>query len=80
MAAVGGLGSVWGAAVGAPVVYLLVQVLVNLGTAPGMPLRAPVIFSYALYAVALVVIMLLLPGGLVPSIQARLRSMRRPVS
>ena len=80
MATVGGLGSIWGAAVGAPVVYLVVQVLANLGTAPGMPLRAPVIFSYALYAVALVVIMLLLPGGLVPSIQARLRSMRRPVS
>ena len=37
MTAVGGLGSVWGAAIGTTVVYLVAQLLQNLGTAPGMP-------------------------------------------
>src|SRR5207237_7842043 len=53
MATVGGLGSVWGAAVGTAVVYLAVQLLESLGTAPGMPLRAPAIFSYAVYGLVL---------------------------
>ena len=70
MATVGGLGSVWGSAVGATVVFLVVQVLQNLGTLPGMPLRAPAVFSYAVYAVILIGIMLGLPGGVVPAIQA----------
>jgi branched-chain amino acid transport system permease protein len=39
----GGLGSVWGSAVGATVVFLVVQVLQNVGTIPGMPLRAPAV-------------------------------------
>jgi branched-chain amino acid transport system permease protein len=70
MATVGGLGSVWGSAVGATVVFLVVQVLQNLGTLPGMPLRAPAVFSYAVYAVILIGIMLGLPGGVVPALQA----------
>jgi len=73
MATVGGLGSVWGAAAGATAVFLVVQVLQSLGTAPGMPPRAPVIFSYAVYAVVLIAIMQLLPQGLVPALQARRR-------
>jgi branched-chain amino acid transport system permease protein len=76
MATVGGLGSVWGAAVGAALVTLLVQVLQSLGTIPGMPLRAPAIFSYAVYGLILVSVMLLLPAGVVPalrSIRARQR-------
>jgi branched-chain amino acid transport system permease protein len=77
MAAVGGLGSILGAPVGATVVFLLVQVLQALGTAPGMPLRAPAIFSYAVYALALVLVMLLLPQGLVPAIQGRLSARGR---
>jgi branched-chain amino acid transport system permease protein len=67
MATVGGLGSVWGAAVGATVVFLVVQILQNLGTLPGMPLRAPAIFSYAVYGLILVGIMLALPHGVVPA-------------
>ncbi len=51
--------------------FLVVQVLQSLGTAPGMPPRAPVIFSYAVYAVVLIAIMQLLPQGLVPALQAR---------
>ena len=68
MATVGGLGSVWGSAVGATVVFLVVQVLQNLGTLPGMPLRAPAVFSYAVYGLILVGIMLALPQGVVPTV------------
>jgi branched-chain amino acid transport system permease protein len=68
MATVGGLGSVWGSAVGATLVFLVVQVLQNLGTIPGMPLRAPAVFSYAVYGLVLVGIMLALPGGVVPAL------------
>jgi branched-chain amino acid transport system permease protein len=74
MATVGGLGSVWGSAVGATVVFLVVQVLQNVGTIPGMPLRAPAVFSYAVYGLILIGIMLLLPQGVLPALQA----LRRP--
>jgi branched-chain amino acid transport system permease protein len=67
MATVGGLGSVWGAVVGATLVSLVVQVLQALGTLPGMPLRAPAVFSYAVYGLILVGVMLLLPSGIVPA-------------
>ncbi len=74
MATVGGLGSVWGALVGAALVSLVVQLLQSLGTLPGMPLRAPAVFSYAVYGLILVVVMLALPTGIVPA----LRSKQRP--
>jgi len=69
MATVGGLGSVWGAVVGATLVSLLVQLLQALGTFPGMPLRAPAIFSYAVYGLILVGVMLVLPSGIVPALR-----------
>ncbi|HEX8966587.1 MAG TPA: branched-chain amino acid ABC transporter permease [Chloroflexota bacterium] len=71
MATVGGLGSVWGAAVGATLVTLVVQVLEGLGTLPGMPLRAPAIFSYAVYGLILVGVVLALPRGVVPALARR---------
>jgi branched-chain amino acid transport system permease protein len=74
MATVGGLGSVWGSAVGATLVFLVVQVLQSLGTIPGMPLRAPAVFSYAVYGLILIGVMLLLPQGVLPALQ----SLRRP--
>ncbi|MBV9323030.1 MAG: branched-chain amino acid ABC transporter permease [Chloroflexi bacterium] len=70
MATVGGLGSVWGAVVGATLVTLVVQVLQSLGTLPGMPLRAPAVFSYAVYGLVLVGVMLLLPAGIVPALRS----------
>jgi branched-chain amino acid transport system permease protein len=79
MASVGGLGSVWGAVVGASTVFLVIQLLQTVGTAPGMPLRAPAIFSYAVYGLILAGVMLLLPQGVVPALQ-RLRGGRRAVS
>lgn len=67
MAAVGGMGSILGSLVGTVVIYLVVQGLQAVGTASGMPLQAPVIFSYAVYGLVLVGILLLLPEGLVPA-------------
>lgn len=69
MATVGGLGTVWGALVGATLVSLVVQVLQSLGTVSGMPLRAPVIFSYAVYGLILVGVMLAVPAGIVPALR-----------
>jgi branched-chain amino acid transport system permease protein len=73
MATVGGLGSVWGAAVGATLVTLVVEILQGLGTLPGMPLRAPAIFAYAVYGLILVAVMLLLRTGVVPALSSLLR-------
>ena len=79
MATVGGLGSVSGALVGAAAITLLVRLLAAAGTLQGMPLHAPAIFSYAVYGLVLVLVLLLLPQGVVPAIQARLGA-RRAVS
>ncbi|MBO0707394.1 MAG: branched-chain amino acid ABC transporter permease [Candidatus Dormibacteraeota bacterium] len=68
MAAVGGMGSIFGAIAGTVLIYLLLQGLQALGTLPGMPLHAPVVFSYAVYALTLILILLLLPEGIVPAI------------
>jgi branched-chain amino acid transport system permease protein len=78
MATVGGLGSISGSLAGAALITLLVQLLTTAGTLPGMPLHAPAVFSYAVYGLVLVLI-LLLPQGLVPALQARLGA-RRAVS
>jgi branched-chain amino acid transport system permease protein len=74
MATVGGLGSISGSLVGAAAITLLVQVLTAVGTLPGMPLHAPAVFSYAVYGLVLVLVLLLLPQGLVPAIQRRWRA------
>jgi branched-chain amino acid transport system permease protein len=73
MATVGGPGSISGSLVGAAVITLLVQVLAAVGTLPGMPLHAPAVFSYAVYGLVLVLVLLLLPQGLVPAVQRRWR-------
>jgi branched-chain amino acid transport system permease protein len=44
-----------------------VQALNTLGTQPGMPPYASTTFSYAVYAVLLVVVLLFLPRGLLPT-------------
>jgi ABC-type branched-subunit amino acid transport system permease subunit len=41
---------------------------------PGMLLRAPAVFSYAVYGLVLVLMMWRLPQGVVPAIQRRLPS------
>ncbi|WP_422768854.1 branched-chain amino acid ABC transporter permease [Plantactinospora sp. WMMC1484] len=72
MAVVGGLGTLWGALVGATAIILLVQVLTTLGTQPGMPSYAPSVLSYAVYALLLVLVVLFLPHGIVPAVRDRL--------
>jgi branched-chain amino acid transport system permease protein len=83
MAVIGGLGSIWGPVLGAAVVTILVQVTNALGTQPGMPDYAANVFSYAIYAGLLVLVLLFLPRGLLPSIAGWLRgrfSAARPPS
>lgn len=65
MAEVGGSGTISGAIVGSAIVLVLVQALSRLATMSGMPDTAPVILSYAVYAVLLVTAVLFLPGGVV---------------
>ncbi len=74
MAVVGGLGTVWGALFGAVAVTLLVQLLTDLGTRPGMPTYAPAVLSYAVYALLLILFVLFVPRGLVPAIRGRRRT------
>ncbi|HEY9521669.1 MAG TPA: branched-chain amino acid ABC transporter permease, partial [Thermopolyspora sp.] len=74
MAVVGGLGTIWGAVVGAAVITLLLQLLNVIGTAPGMPSYAPSVLSYAVYAIVLIVVVLFFPRGLLGSIRAGARS------
>ncbi len=72
MATIGGLGTIEGGVVGSVVVLLLVHGLSRLATTSGMPDTAPVILSYAVYALLLIMAVLFLPGGVV-SIPAALR-------
>jgi branched-chain amino acid transport system permease protein len=72
MATIGGLGTIAGGVAGSVIVLLLVHGLSRFATMSGMPDSAPVILSYAVYAVLLIVAVLLLPGG-VTSIPALMR-------
>ncbi len=72
MAVVGGLGTVWGAVVGATAITLLVQALNVVGALPGMPTYAPSVLSYAVYALVLILVVLFLPQGLLPTLTRRL--------
>lgn len=67
MVVVGGAGTIWGALAGATTITLLLQLLNNIGTMEGMPASAPAVLSYAVYGVLLILIVLFLPRGLVPS-------------
>jgi branched-chain amino acid transport system permease protein len=72
MAAVGGLGAVWGSLVGATVITLLVNKLKELGTLPGMGPHAPAVFSYAVFGAVLIMVILFLPRGALPALRSRL--------
>ena len=76
MAVVGGLGTIWGGVVGAVVVSVLLQVLNNLSSQPGLPPTAAPIIQYATYGTVLIVALLFLPRGIVPSV-ASLRHRRQ---
>ncbi|CNG45810.1 High-affinity branched-chain amino acid ABC transporter (LivM) [Mycobacterium tuberculosis] len=70
MVVVGGAGTIWGALAGATAITLLLQLLNDIGTREGMPASAPTVLSYAVYGLLLIVVVLFLPRGLVPSAAA----------
>lgn len=77
MAAVGGMGSVYGAVLGSIGIVLLQHELEVLGTHPGMPAQAPKVLSIGVYGLILALIMLLLPRGIVPAVADAARRLRR---
>jgi branched-chain amino acid transport system permease protein len=68
MAVVGGLGTVWGGVVGAVVVSVLLQVLNTVSSQPGLPPTAGPIMQYATYGALLVLALVFMPRGVVPTI------------
>lgn len=70
MAVVGGLGTIWGGVVGAVVVSVLLQVLNNVSSQPGLPPTAAPIIQYAAYGTVLIVALLFMPRGIVPSVES----------
>ncbi len=73
MVAVGGLGSVYGAIVGAVAITWLEHELRELGTRPSLlgfelPDQAPQVFSVGVFAVILIVVILFFPRGLLPAL------------
>jgi branched-chain amino acid transport system permease protein len=83
MAAVGGFGRVSGALAGSALVFLLVHGLSRAATMSGMPSSAPIVLSYAVYAVLLAAAMLFLPGGVMSMLDrlvARLRRRPKPTT
>jgi branched-chain amino acid transport system permease protein len=68
MAVVGGLGTVWGGVAGAVLVSALLQVLNTVSSQPGLPPTAGPIMQYATYGALLVLALLFMPRGVVPSV------------
>jgi branched-chain amino acid transport system permease protein len=77
---VGGLGTITGPVVGSAIVTLLIQALNDLATRPGMPEHTAVVSNYAAYAVLLIIIVLAMPSGVVPTVGAVLRRLLWPAA
>lgn len=67
MAVVGGLGTVWGGVAGAVLVSTLLQVLNTVSSQPGLPPTTGPIMQYATYGALLVLALLFMPRGVVPT-------------
>ena len=90
MVAVGGLGNIYGAVAGAVAILYLEQKLRDLGTQPDLfgwdlPDAAPTVFSFGVFGLILMAIMLFFPRGLLPAlgdatagVWERVRRARRP--
>ena len=81
MVVVGGFGSLWGGVVGAVAISVWLQVLSTISATPGLPPVAGPVLQYGGYGVVLIVFLLLLPRGIVPSLSrtiARLTPRTRP--
>ena len=72
MAVVGGLGTIWGGVVGAVIVSVLLQVLNTMSSQPGLPPTAAPIMQYATYGALLVLALLFMPRGIVPTVDSAL--------
>jgi branched-chain amino acid transport system permease protein len=82
MVAVGGLGSVYGAVVGAVSVTWLEHELRELGTRQALlgfdlPDQAPQVFSVGFFALILIVVILFFPRGLLPALGDGVKRLRR---
>lgn len=80
MAVVGGLGSVWGGVVGTVALSLWLQLLGTLSATPGLPATAGPILQYAGYGIVLVVFLLFVPRGIVPTLTDTRRRAFAPVA
>ncbi len=81
MVAVGGLGSVSGAVLGAIGVSLLQEYLTKLGTRQellgfDLPVQAPTVFRIGVYGAIFVLVMLFFPRGLLPAFTGAIRRRR----
>jgi branched-chain amino acid transport system permease protein len=73
MAVIGGLGTLWGGVIGAVLVSVLLQVLNNLGSLPGLPPTASPILQYAGYGIVLICVLLFIPRGIMPTVSDAVR-------
>ena len=79
---VGGLGSVYGAVLGAIAIVWLQDRLQQLGTREqllgfDLPVQAPGVFRIGIFALILIVVMLFLPRGVLPALGDGVRRLRR---
>ena len=82
MVAVGGMGSLYGAVLGAVAITWLQDRLQQLGTRQellgfDLPVQAPQVFSIGVFGAILIVVMLFFPRGLLPGLQELARRARR---
>ena len=82
MVAVGGMGSVYGAVVGAVAITYLEDKLRELGTREellgyDLPAQAPQVFSVGVFGAILILVMLFAPRGLLPSLRAGAARLQR---
>lgn len=80
MIAIGGMGSIYGAVLGAIAVTLLRHELSILGTKPGMPLQAPKVLAIGVFGVILTAVVLFFPRGLLPALADLVRRVRPQVA
>lgn len=83
MVAVGGMGSLYGAVLGAVAITWLQDRLQQLGTREqllgfDLPVQAPQVFSIGVFGAILILVMLFFPRGLLPGLQGMTRRARRP--
>ena len=81
MVAVGGLGNIYGAVVGTVAILYLEQKLREVGARPelfgwDLPDAAPTVFSFGVFGLILIAIMLFFPGGLLPALGDIIASVR----